>query len=109
MLMLVVLVDQEDKLGGNVDHCDNALLGSEKEELAPVGLQLVDDDETQLAESLVSRANVLVLVGSHCCDDLNMCLTELIRQLLLRNLNSSLQFFYNISFPFINKQCSQLS
>ena len=100
-------MDQEDKLGGNVDHCDNALLGSEEEELAPVGLQLVDDGETQLAESLVSRANVLV--GSHCCDDLNMCLTELIRQLLLSNLNSSLQFFYNISFPFINKQCSQLS
>ena len=76
MLMLVVLVDQEDKLGGNVDHCDNALLGSEEEELVPVGLQLVDDGETRLAESLVSRAPVLV--GSHCCDDLNMCLTELV-------------------------------
>ena len=42
MLMLVVLVDQEDKLGGNVDHCDN-----EEEELVPVGLQLIDDGETQ--------------------------------------------------------------
>ena len=50
MLMLVVLVDQEDKLGGNVDHCDN-----EEEELVPVGLQLIDDGETQLAERKLSE------------------------------------------------------
>lgn len=50
MLMLVVLLDQEDKLGGNVDYCDN-----EEEELVPVSLQLIDDGETQLAERKLSE------------------------------------------------------
>ena len=40
-------MDKEDKLGGNVDPCDNALLGLEEKDLVPVGLLLVDDGETQ--------------------------------------------------------------
>ena len=57
-LKLISLFWWTRKEGGNVDTCDNALLGLEEKDLKPVGLLLVDDGKMQLSESLVSRAIV---------------------------------------------------